>query len=277
MGETVSCPHQRLLEVKQLLETVCTGEDALLLPEALSISLSVLWNSSGRHSAYLHLHMGSCLGLNWRSCRHPTLTEGHRRCQGQLPIAAWSFTLKDVKGKSFACLLQYWQRQSLWPLAPISTRSLFLRDPCSCSFQLAQGQSWHLLTETMLHYAESLCICAGMSPNHIWLLHILIPWVQDHTGHVSPSILQEFFWLIFTFPFNFPSETPFRHFFSTPVFYLVSLSLSPSLLHTQQRGTHRKSFVVALTLFHTTTKQQTNRWKKRRVMVWGILVYQIKP
>lgn len=87
-GRLVSCPHQRLLEVKQLQETVCTGADALLLLEALSISLSVLWNSSGRHSAYLHLHIGSCLGLNWRSCRHPTFTEGHGRCQGQLSIAA---------------------------------------------------------------------------------------------------------------------------------------------------------------------------------------------
>lgn len=81
----------------------------------------------------------------------------------------------------------------------------------------------------------------------------------------------------FTFPFSFPLETAFHHFFSIPVFYLFSLSLSPSLLQTQQRDTHRKTFVVALTLFHPTTKQQTNRWKKRRVMVWGILIYQIKP
>lgn len=145
MGETESCPHRRPLEVK--LETMCTGKATLSLPRAPIIS--VLQNSCRSRSAYFLLDLSNYLGLNWGSCKLPTLIDRSWKCHRLLqwePGVSHSRAISECLPLFTSPLME----GEPVALAPANAHFLYLRDPRSCSFQLAQGQPWHLLTETML-------------------------------------------------------------------------------------------------------------------------------
>lgn len=157
----------------------------------------------------------------------------------EMPRATFNLSLKFYilrrQMNSITCLLQCWLRKACGPPAPVNTCALYWCDPCSCSFQLAQGQSWHLPTETIPHKEVPLCIHTGILPATLSFCPFYQPvslgarscWTFKSLK--TKGVLQFHLMVLF----NFPSETPFSLCISIFFFKLLSL---PFYLHTNRHS-----------------------------------------